>query len=54
MTERMKRDMFRWWRNLINGIEISIEMESNLTEESTIAELLELSKNKLEELKDDN
>ena len=48
----IKRSMRRWWGNLENGIEMTIEMEKmagNLTEESTIAELLELCKNKLEE-----
>lgn len=54
MTESMKRDLRRWWRNLVNGIEISIETEGNLTEESTLAELLDICKNKLEEFKNDN
>ena len=49
LTKSMKRDMRRWWRNLENGIEMTIEMEGKLTEESTLAELLDLCKEKLEE-----
>lgn len=48
MTKSMKRDVRRWWRNLENGIEMSIETDE-LTEESTLAELLDLCKDKLEE-----
>lgn len=55
MTRSILRDLRRWWRNLENGVEMTIEMEgSKLTEKSTLAELLVLCKEKLEEFKDDN
>lgn len=55
MTNSMKKHIRRWWRNLENGVEITIAMEElKLTEESTLAELLDLCKEKLEEYSDDN
>lgn len=53
MTEFMKREIQRWWRNLDNGLKTAIQ-DNYITEESTIAELFELCKDKIEEFSDDN
>ena len=59
MNKSIKTDINRWWGNLENGIQTAIEDTlisdcKNLTKESTIAELLELCKDKIEEFKDDD